>query len=106
MPRIHKALMRSKNQWELWQELQVAIDNAPTVVPCTNFPDAFFGDSAAGAAMSDIRMAKQMCNLCPIRRECATYAIEADEEWGVWGGLSAQERKRYKRLHGSPRKAT
>lgn len=99
-------MVRSKQQWDLWLELQKAIDAAPAITPCTNFPDLFFGDSAAGAAHTDIRMAKTLCQQCPITNECLTYALEAKEEWGVWGGMSTQERKRLKRNNVSSRKTS
>jgi len=36
--------------------------------------------------------AKQICAGCPVRAECLAYAIEADEEFGIWGGLNRNER--------------
>lgn len=36
--------------------------------------------------------AKQICAGCPVRAECLAYAIEADEEFGIWGGLNRAER--------------
>ena len=38
--------------------------------------------------------AKQVCASCPVRGECLAYAIEADEEFGIWGGLNRAERLR------------
>ena len=38
--------------------------------------------------------AKQICRGCSVVRECASYALAADERYGVWGGLSAEERER------------
>lgn len=102
--RALRIFSRSKDQWVLWLELQKAIDEAPSVTPCTNFPDLFFGDSAIGAAQADTRMARELCQQCPITNACLTYALEAKEEWGVWGGLSTQERKRLRKTHGSTRK--
>lgn len=106
VPKTHRAFLRTKKDWLLWQELQDAIDNAPTTVPCTSFPDLFFpGEENIGAAVSDIRIAKNFCKRCPIILQCATYAIETDEEYGVWGGLSPLDRKKLKRKHGSARQA-
>lgn len=34
---------------------------------------------------------------CPVRRECLEYAIEANEKFGVWGGLDEGERRRVRR---------
>jgi WhiB family transcriptional regulator, redox-sensing transcriptional regulator len=38
--------------------------------------------------------AKRVCASCPVRLECADYAIRAREPYGVWGGLSEEERER------------
>lgn len=104
VPRVHRIMTRSKEQWELWLELQKAIDAAPAITPCTNYPDLFFGDVMPGSAHTDIRAAKKMCQQCPITNDCLEYAIAAKEEWGVWGGMTYQERKRLRKSNGSTRK--
>lgn len=38
--------------------------------------------------------AKAICALCPVREACLEYAIVAREKDGVWGGLTARERRR------------
>jgi WhiB family redox-sensing transcriptional regulator len=38
--------------------------------------------------------AKAICELCPVREACLEYAISAREKDGVWGGLTARERRR------------
>jgi WhiB family transcriptional regulator, redox-sensing transcriptional regulator len=40
------------------------------------------------------RAAKAICVGCPVREECASYAIATREPHGVWGGLSERERER------------
>jgi WhiB family redox-sensing transcriptional regulator len=47
------------------------------------------------------REAKAICGECEVRQQCLAYAIEADEEHGVWGGLNRAERIR---LRGRMRK--
>ena len=37
-------------------------------------------------------LAKSICAGCRVRAECLDYAIEGGEIYGVWGGLSPQER--------------
>lgn len=39
-----------------------------------------------------VATAKTVCAGCPVRDECAAHAITAGEEFGVWGGLAAEER--------------
>jgi WhiB family redox-sensing transcriptional regulator len=66
------------------------------------WPDAFFpekGDST--------REAKAVCCRCDVRTQCLAYALEhsAPEDvgwWGVWGGLSAQERRALLLKRGQP----
>nr|WP_076482142.1 WhiB family transcriptional regulator [Williamsia sterculiae] len=38
------------------------------------------------------RDAKQICRECPVMRECLSYAIQAGEPHGVWGGTTPRER--------------
>lgn len=38
--------------------------------------------------------AKQICFQCPVREACLEHAIAVREKHGVWGGLTARERRR------------
>jgi WhiB family redox-sensing transcriptional regulator len=40
------------------------------------------------------RAAKAVCARCSVRIECADYAIRAREPYGVWGGLTEEDRER------------
>lgn len=50
---------------------------------------------------NSVREAKRICAACPIRSACLEYALNNDERFGVWGGLSEKERYglRRARLH-------
>lgn len=37
--------------------------------------------------------AKAVCKGCPVINECLAHALRVPEEFGVWGGLSPEERK-------------
>jgi WhiB family redox-sensing transcriptional regulator len=37
--------------------------------------------------------AKQICWSCPVLEACRTYAVDADEKYGIWGALTASERQ-------------
>jgi WhiB family redox-sensing transcriptional regulator len=38
--------------------------------------------------------AKAVCASCPVVESCLRWALAAREPYGVWGGLSAEERER------------
>ncbi|OAR23102.1 transcriptional regulator [Streptomyces sp. ERV7] len=55
-------------------------------------PEFFFP-----APGSSTREAKQLCGSCEGRQACLEYALANDERFGVWGGLSEQERLQLQR---------
>jgi WhiB family transcriptional regulator, redox-sensing transcriptional regulator len=50
-------------------------------LPCRSDPDLFFAESPA-----DVRLAKALCGLCPVRQACLAGALQRAEPCGVWGG--------------------
>ncbi|MEV0694108.1 WhiB family transcriptional regulator [Streptomyces sp. NPDC050388] len=40
-----------------------------------------------------IAEAKELCGLCPVRRDCLNYALENALKEGIWGGLTEAERR-------------
>jgi len=80
------------------KQLLQLLDLAEQVSPeCRENPDVFFPEDWDIPGMADSakarNLAKQMCLRCPIKSECLQYAIEAKEQHGVWGGLTAHERR-------------
>jgi WhiB family redox-sensing transcriptional regulator len=57
-------------------------------------PEAFFPEQGGST-----REAKAICRRCPVAKQCLTHALEHDERFGVWGGMSERERRRIK--HGT-----
>lgn len=53
--------------------------------------EPFFPPDAAGPGWAD--GPKKVCRGCPVLQECRTYAEDHDIEHGVFGGLSAGERR-------------
>lgn len=43
------------------------------------------------------RTAKHLCMQCEVRAECLESALKRDEQFGVWGGKTIQERRQIKR---------
>ena len=39
------------------------------------------------------RHAKAVCQTCPVRAECLQTALERNERYGIWGGLTDVERR-------------
>jgi WhiB family transcriptional regulator, redox-sensing transcriptional regulator len=58
-------------------------------------PEAFF--PYMDAPTTEVAAAKVVCAGCPVQTECLTYALEADEPHGIWGGLTPRERRRLKK---------
>lgn len=55
-------------------------------------PEAFFPEKGGST-----REAKRVCLTCDVRQECLEYALENDERFGIWGGLSERERRKLKK---------
>lgn len=39
------------------------------------------------------QQAKQICRPCPVAANCLSWALTMRESYGVWGGLSVEERE-------------
>ena len=58
-------------------------------------PEAFFPEKGGST-----RDAKRICTSCDVRAQCLEYALQNDERFGIWGGLSERERRKLKRAAG------
>ena len=57
-------------------------------------PEACFPETGGST-----RDAKRVCAQCEVREQCLKWAIDHDERFGIWGGMSERERRRYKKEH-------
>ena len=55
-------------------------------------PEAFFPEKGGST-----RDAKKICGSCEVRSECLEYALQNDERFGIWGGLSERERRKLRK---------
>ena len=55
-------------------------------------PEAFFPEKGGST-----RDAKKICTTCDVRSQCLDYALQNDERFGIWGGLSERERRKLRR---------
>ncbi len=63
---------------------------------CGQVPDVFYPEETTQPSYST-KTALMICERCPIRDECLSYAIESKEQWGIWGGMTAFERLKFRR---------
>lgn len=52
-----------------------------------------------------IAAAKRVCAHCPVQAKCLAWALDAGQDYGVWGGLSAAERRELRAQHLMQRRA-
>jgi WhiB family redox-sensing transcriptional regulator len=95
-------LFSSKEKARAWLQLADMVHDAGVdQIPCSNAPDLFFPDNndPVNSAQINIQHAVRMCKeSCPIMSQCGAYAIRYDEHDGVWGGLTAAQRRRLRKV--------
>ncbi len=71
-----------------WRELSACRDSDP---------DLFFPIGTTGPAVEQIEKARAICEMCSVREACLQYALETNQEAGVWGGFPEDERRRLRK---------
>ena len=69
-------------------------------------PELFFPVGNTGPALEQIERAKAVCGRCPVTEQCLQYALETNQDSGVWGGMSEEERRSLKRRAARARRAS
>ena len=60
-------------------------------------PDLFFPVGTTGPALDQIAAAKAVCNACDAQDQCLEFALATNQEAGVWGGTSEEERRKLRK---------
>jgi WhiB family redox-sensing transcriptional regulator len=60
-------------------------------------PDLFFPVSTKGTSLTDIEVAKRVCQRCPVTTVCLRWALHLGQVSGVWGGTTEEERRALRR---------
>jgi len=60
-------------------------------------PDLFFPIGSTGLAVDQIDAAKRVCDACEASSACLDFALATNQESGVWGGTSEDERRKLRK---------
>lgn len=60
-------------------------------------PELFFPVGTTGPAIEQIEAAKSVCRSCEVQVQCLEYALETNQDSGIWGGTSEEERRKLRK---------
>ena len=83
--------VRRDPEWREWQHEARCRGDAGT-----DFYPPFGGERKRDHVAREQR-AKAVCATCPVARHCLEQAVAAGERYGVWGGLTFDERVTFRR---------
>ena len=69
-------------------------------------PELFFPDGNTGPALLQTERAKAVCHRCEVAAACLKTALDSGQDYGVWGGMSEDERRTLKGRHTRVRRAS
>ena len=84
MPSVSSFLKPIHSEWE-WQEQGA----------CKDFDtDTFFLEHNLRAKAKNEKetIAVSICNACPVKLKCLDHALNTPEIYGVWGGMTEEQR--------------
>ena len=83
----------SRRAEELLRELNYAIQQTDEGAPCEGRDLLFFPEGHESIQKAATLEAKLICRGCQFRVMCGAYAIEAQEQYGIFGGTTPEERR-------------
>lgn len=60
------------------------------------FPEQ--GNGSTEQVLTEFKRARRVCDNCTVQIECLRFALENDEQYGMWGGTTPRQRRALKRL--------
>ena len=60
-------------------------------------PELFFPVGTTGPALDQIAAAKRVCTTCQVQQDCLEFALQTNQDSGVWGGASEEERRQIRK---------
>ena len=80
--------------------LSAAPDDWRGVSACRDTdPDLFFPVGTTGPAIEQIENAKAVCRQCDAQRDCLEFALATNQDSGIWGGTSEEERRKLRKQY-------
>ena len=67
-------------------------------------PELFFPIGTTGQAVEQIAAAKNVCLGCPAQVPCLEFALATNQDSGVWGATSEEDRRHLRRTYISRRR--
>jgi WhiB family redox-sensing transcriptional regulator len=93
MRRGRPALAHIKHDLPLGAKATRGSDPWTERAACRDAPGGdFFADTYPSRRSAEIATAKAICAKCPVSKQCLSAGL--NEDFGIWGGLTAQERRR------------
>ena len=92
MPSVSAFLKPIHSEWE-WQEQGACRTSDPSI---------FFLEHNLRRKAKREKEAKavSICNSCPVKLECLNHALNTPEIYGVWGGMTEEQRHTIMRKRG------
>lgn len=72
-----------------------------STTPCmAEDPETMFPDERGGG--DAVARARAVCKRCPLKKDCLEHALRVPEEFGMWGGTTARQRRIIRKRYGWP----
>ncbi len=68
-------------------------------------PDVFFPIGSTGQALEQIEAARRICTTCLVSHECLEFALATNQEAGIWGGTTEEDRRRMRKTWSANQRA-
>lgn len=70
------------------------VDDWDLLAACRDAPDP---DLWFPVSPRETALAKLACSVCPVKADCLRYALDNGLDYGIFGGLTADERRKLAR---------
>jgi WhiB family redox-sensing transcriptional regulator len=88
-PKVGTAGTTGDGDSDIWRK-RAACQDVPT--------EWFFPVGRTADAVEQTKAAKAVCQSCPVQESCLGFALETNQEVGIWGGCTEDERRGLRRI--------